>query len=1599
IEGYATEKASLEEALSIKETSQHQLVVELEKSREQLKVLTEEPSALGEEKELLQRLQEVLSSNEKDVEIELLKETQRLVKEKLELHCQADKDRSNLLSHMRVLEMELEDQMARNQELLKKTSEMTDLEQQIQSLEKQLKHQRQFMDEQAVEREHERDDFQQEIHNLEEQLKQALKNHGDSRTYRHHDWSEQDETLETNVKEKVDLNLLIEGKDHLEQQIAERNDEIDKMLMRIQELEQAALSNADASKKCSQLEAELQNMHKIQKELLQSKLDETRHRLPVEGEPDSLLKKELQAERDALQRKEKEAESLAEQLELYREELTNKTEEVLQLNMQLEIQRKQSEQAVQQSQEEYLVLKEEMSSLQLERTHNKPSSSLELLQALLQEKNQEIDHLNEQLLRLQEETSEVEELRSLVEHLRSDQERLRKSKEEDMEQLHEVIEKLQQELEQLGPIRHEVSDSQESLDQLGIGGADNLQAELRNGVKQLEGAYVERESLEETESLCVAELQALQQQLEEKDVLHVAKIEVLETNLQNLQQSSRQNEQALEFLHLEHRNLQEETELLRTHVSQREEAIALFSVQLQKLQDTVREKDTILMDKELEVQTLQEHNMGDMSELRNQLAQSIQSLEATKIDLQNLQEQNVSLQTTLSLNSKEQSDREIKYKEELEELKQCLKEWQNKSQKLAKVVQTQTDGNQNMTKVEAELHLAVSNEQVNAAERLASEREAKLLSTENELSALSNIVDELHTECESWKAEAQRVQQQLKKKEACVAELHSHSQNLGAQVKKLQEALASQEAMISVISVDLQKHSIEDKVNKHIGSTQSDVKQRSFSESLTDSSAWESPDMVRKLEEQAQSLRGLTPFSELSINHSAELDGMKSKSSGCVKQLVQYNLLGSSTSSLSDSVYSLQHSSQKTSPVRETGHPSTDYDSCDDLQSKDGQIETEQSDELDYKLEAGKFQLEEVENLYGIKQKMDLMSGSGLSVQLQKMLSMVHEESCKILELSERPVAKVPSPDRTELQTQRDAWVKERKNLQETIQSLSSALAQAAGEGNKESSSSDWRRDLLESVQALLESEREYLRLELQSQLHHGTGDNNSLSEKVEHLIKEQEEQKRLVLEHVLAMDRNSLLSEIQDLRSQLRLAHLQNQEKLQQLQDALISTEEKGHTKEHQLRKQVELYDYKLQQEAAIAEDLKGSLLREQERSTEQHKLLLQEQSTGSQLRTEIEELQLELENLKRQRKEMQIEATKLRNDLDGKEEALSVLMQTVQTQREVESQRFEEEKHIIQQKLAHREKSVQESFLSLEEHKKLNAKISAALLQEQTCASNLRKELEIEQSRCKALLAQEHKKLSETETELEKEKQYSLSLSSALNLERNVVEQLRQQQSQELCRQEEERHQERKVVLTLQNQLEEERRSARGLGAMMEKTQKQAVDARSQLESEVQACREEMQKEREATVKLRALLEALQSQKQQLDSVLEQQKEREIRLQKERDQYQAQLLIFQEEERVRAKECEKEITRSKQAEVIRAREEEQERRIMDLQLQHDRDKRRIQELQHMLADLEEQERALASRKNQAWTDAASPTKKCGFTDQSDAESLAATTSHCTTS
>ncbi|XP_053554864.1 pericentrin isoform X2 [Bombina bombina] len=1606
INGFTAEKASMEEVLSGKENAEHFLAVELEKSHEQLKILTQESSVFGYSKEVLLKLQEILSGNVQDVEMELVKETERLTREKLELHCQAKKDRSNLLSQMKVLEMELEEQMSRNQELLKKTTEVSDLQQQIQSLEKQLKNQRQFMDEQAVEREHERDDFQQEILKLEEQLKQALKNQGDSRTHGLHEWSVQLETLEAKVKEKdADCNLLLQGRNDLEQQIAESNDELDKMLMRIQELEQAALSNAEAAKKCSKLEAELQNMVQKEQELLQdkdalqhqqlnnvlqisalqSKLDEARHRLPLEAEPGNDIKEQLLAEREALFKKEKEAESLYAQLEQFSENLMNKTEEIRQLKLQLEMVHKQSELTIHQIKEENSQLKDDLSSLQMHWDHKKDNSSLKFPQALLQEKNQEIDHLNEQLVRLQHElesvitdsqSTEIEDLRSLVEHLRSDLERVQKDKEEEVEQLHEVIEKLQHELEQLGPNRHEVSDSQESLDQLGLGEVENLQKELRKGSREASGEKAteidkDMSVKEDLQQLYVHEIEELQHQLKEKEVLFKTEVEVLEQNLHNLKESNRQQKHELSSLHMQDSSLQEERDLLMTRLTQREAEVADLSNQIQDLEDALRQREASLIEMELLVRTVQEQRAADISELECQLAQRDACLELSGTELKELHahssvmnaelcEQKAALQEILEKCSKEQPEKEEKYKYEITELKQHLSESKGKVQTLTKALQMLETHKNLQSPLISEPYLTSQTEKMTSTELAAVDGSDELHKTVAFLTRIQNELAELKSDCHCRGVIDQVLQQQLE----------VHFQSRGAQVQKLQADQVYQQNLDTALLEEQARKRTNNLQNKDTSVLRSPVRTRSYTESLPDLSTWDSPEMVRKQEDHIYNMRVITSLSDLSIDHSTDLPS---------KSFATHEL-GSCSLSLVESCYSLPHSSdtQRTSLVGGTESISGDSSS---YEYKRSNIKCDKSDELDYAEDVKKVEVESADVLLPSEQpevedtemqqsseELDIHSRSERmhSVHLQNMLQMVHEESCKILALSEQPVRQMASSPRAQ-PVSHITWQQEKQNLQDAIQSLCTALAKASEKLKKDvhDIGEDWRGELLNCVHSLLESEREYLHMELHSHLSQPfTGDKGSLMERVDHVAKEQELQKRLVLEHLLASDRNSLLSEIQDLRSQMKISHLQNQEKLQQLQETLISTEEKGCTKEHQLRKKVELLEYKLQQEVSISEDLKSSLCREKERASEQHKLLIAEQSSANQLRTELGDARSEQERLINSHMELKTEMTRLRDLLKHKEEEVSEYLHSGQMKQEQLNQKTEEEKILVQQIQELKEKTLQELTLSLEEQRVQKKQLSVALHHEQSCNSNLRNELQIEQSRFEALLTQERSKLLEAIQELEKEKLHIQSLQSALTQEHAKLEQLRFQHTQELSRQEQEKLQEHNKVLALQNQLAEERSQAKELVVMIEKTKQQTVSSKRQLEAEVQASQENTRKEQETSSKLRAMLESLQSQKNQMEITLQRFRERESYLQKERDQYQAQLLTLQEQERTWTKEREKERKKEQQAEIKAEREEERERRILDLQLQHERDQHRIRELQNMLADLDEQERALASRK-----------------------------------
>ncbi|XP_071418949.1 pericentrin isoform X8 [Pithys albifrons albifrons] len=1258
IEGYVAEKAALEEALSLKEESERRLVVELENMRERFQELTQEQAILG-----------------------LLKEVEFLSKEKLDLQCQAEKDHSNLRSQMKVLEVELEEQLHSNQDLATQLLEVAELKQQIKVLEKQLRNQRQFMDEQAIEREHERDDFQQEIQKLEEQLKLSSKSQpsGQPRECRNYELILQVESLQAELREKMDdYNKLLLEKEQKHEEITARDKEIEKLLAQIQDLKG---SSAEVSKTVHGLEQQLQKMKKVETDLkqdkealqqqqynnllqisaLQSKLDEARHRVPVDGTAAPELKEQLQAEHEALKAKEREIASLLDQLEQYKDNLSSKNEEIMQLNLQLEVQKSLSTSSISQLKAENAHLKEDLTKLHVKQSQDlgiNDSSALSFPQALLEEKNQEIDHLNEQMKRLQQ------ELENALEN---------KEKDEVMFDLT---------TQNTNP-KTQIKQSQENI------------------------------------------------LLKELDMIHSS----------------------------------EEDQGLKKHCQQ----------MLEVHQTPNSPKHNLDIDKD------------------------------TSKDFQNL---------VVSMSS--WGSPEIMRKQD------------------------------NSLELQPVLHLTPFSEPENT--------DLEMLHTRSSLQGDNSV-----------------------------SLGYPHLDETGSGNAVVGGGRRSPAFSESTYSVD-------------------------------DDDDDEDEDMQEKMLQMREA-------DNLPLTPSDLQDDVRSRAS----------VISSTSSSLA---------AQLKQELQRSDHLSANAMACLHYQGVFPDI------------------------MESVKER------EVLSPQLKTVLKMVYEESQKILALSEHPfgfreLKKVP-----QTQVVMEGWQKEGLALLDAIQSLRDYLGKVAERGDKETSgvAADWRGELLQAVQNVFEKERNVLQIDLKSHFSNpASGDASSLVEKLEYIMKQQEEQRQMVVEHLFSSDRNSLLWEIQDLRAQLRLTHLQNQEKLQQLQETLTKAEDHGNKQEHQLRRKVELLEYKLQQEKSIVSDLHSSLSEEQKRSSETCDLLNQEKAT---LKSALHDSEQENERLQKSLEELQREINQLRFELEKKEKDLAAALEELQAEQLKESELrgwAEEQQHQHKKAEDEKTKAVEELQAALDVQVVQNRQLVVSLEHERTVAANLRKELQIEQSRCEALLSQEHTKLRDLQKDLDAEKNRSLELLQSLNHERVLTEQLSMRLKEGASCQHRESLLEQAFVQQLQAQLEEERSRTRELAAVIEKMHQKAIQSQRQLEAEVQMCCEETQKEREVSDKLRATLESLQAQKQEVIHSLEAQKEREAKLKADWEQLQSLFRMLKEQDKTKKEEREGEQRQQQQSEQEKQQgwQKDQER-MQNLEWQQQRDEQRIKELQEVLAVLEERGRNLSTPNHQ---------------------------------
>ncbi|XP_059244383.1 pericentrin [Mustela nigripes] len=480
--------------------------------------------------------------------------------------------------------------------------------------------------------------------------------------------------------------------------------------------------------------------------------------------------------------------------------------------------------------------------------------------------------------------------------------------------------------------------------------------------------------------------------------------------------------------------------------------------------------------------------------------------------------------------------------------------------------------------------------------------------------------------------------------------------------------------------------------------------------------------------------------------------------------------------------------------------------------------------------------------------------GTG-SMSMNALLQMVCDESQHILALSERHGP--PSTlSKGKPSAPLECFPREGSRLLEAVPALRRHETLALHKGEKEPPDTclDWR-EFLQVVQEASGREWEVLRAELQPQAcAPDPGDHSSLLQRLEKVVQEQgrpvAESVTLLppfpprlsgclqeksLEHLRLSDRSSLLAEIQALRAQLRMTHLQNQEKLQQLCGALTSAEARGSRQEHQLRRQVELLAYKVEQEKRIASDVQKTLKEEQEKAGSARKLLAVEQTAVRDLRAELRECKQDNERLLASLSEAQKEVLQLRSVLDGKESSLKAALQELECERGKEHAlrgRLEEQRlrHLREEGQSSKTLEVPgrrgqwaagpvgggasgrwgwrgpspplpvgmcpaagrdggifivthgcwgwtggtELRTALEQQCAQSSRLRVALEHEQTATDNLRRELQIEASRCEALLAQEQGQLCELRRSLEAEKGRSRELAAALRHERLLTEQL---------------------------------------------------------------------------------------------------------------------------------------------------------------------------------------------------------------------------------
>ncbi|XP_028252082.1 pericentrin isoform X2 [Parambassis ranga] len=1584
VEGYIAEKAVLEESLQQKEAQEERLVEELEDLKvklHQLQSLSAELDSLRlkhqeltEEHTIILRQKEHLSAGLGEREKALLAETERLTQDRLDLQRKAEKDHNSLSLRLRTLERELEEQETKGLETeLQNKTHTEDLNQHVQALEKQLKHNRQFIEEQAVEREHERDEFQQEIHRLEAQLRQTAT--VDNKGHRV-------DSLQAIIKDKTeDHASLLSANQQAQRDIAERNEEIDKLTGRIRELEQALLNSAESNRAISQLEQELhraklreqeltqdkqaleqqQLSNRLQISALQSKLDETRHCYHDNiRDPTQELRDALDTAQQSLHGKEQEAEVLLGQLETVQRDLSIKEVELKHLTLQLELITNKNAEHVNELQEQIDTLKENVSALtklkekeehaEAEETEEETFSS-----ALLQEKNQEIDHLNTEIQRLEQELEntrdskaveiELEDLRSQVEHLQSEISRVRQDKQEEEERLHEVISTLQAELATLGPNLHEVSDSQDG-DSINPSPAPSpepqhytLQEQERRGVPtslkhelslshsassrslrsrfkalqcQLETAVAEKEGLERLLLTQEEEYRGHGEEFGKRLKAEREKSDELNCLITQKEAELEEVKAQVE----EEREMRDSLKVKAEEASALHEEKACLNALILKLQNNeqerVREIET-LKTKEEEMKT----EMEVLRETSLTLERQVQEVRAEVVDMEELvAEEREKIKTLETVKGELFAEREAlrrrerQLQEEIERLRQEVNSMkaliQDMTTKLSEMEISQEESQKEVL-THAEVTLAKADAALRQkeveVERLRAEHQdlrVELTAVKQGLSSSTERAEKLHKEGET--------------KDRALVDLETDNQRLKAELQDLQENLAVQEEELAYQQRELQQlqqQCYQQNTLPHLQEyPQKDISQRAFEDTVSrDEASLSSPEVLRRLECSEDRLPERLHTSVLDSRLS-ELSAMNSTGLGVLQVRNSPRV-----------VMEPPHSRTLTpDPATQSTH-------------------------------------------------------SPRSVSVSDNFSMLDSlDADKVRELDELDLTTPPSPFRSTSSLSAPEWASD-------------------GYGSNVSSELGAKlRVELEQTERLDAQFVEYLRCRGMNPTVNTDSAAGSMSYSDDLLSPELQGLLKKVYQEscrILTLSQRRAAPSTQPHVSDFKSPSMSQIQRHPEDSSAPLDHQDKSLSNPPMSWQQ----EKRALQETVIA--LRELLCRMAQRHTETdyrssdnwpRDQLLSDRGAESQLRAELEESQEQLKCAHNTQQEQKNKILSLRMIVEDGEDAL----RREQIRVHELQQQLEQERALSLRKNKEEVEKQEAVQVSAEQHRSEVMFLKGQVEQERVACSNLRRELQIEQSRSLLL----EKRLEDTQKELENEHQCSahqqeLSLQEKSRLERLLTEaesrlaeihskladshrKLDEERDRCTKRLDELSHQQeadaardRKFIVDLRSQLEHERRQGEELAAVTDKLRAELLQSRRKWEEEDRTRREELHREQEAATRHRVAMETLKEQKEEASRSLEIERERSRQQGVELAELKERLRLLKDKEREREEQWERERRKERQQQMERDRRQERtNNKLSELELLRQQDQQRLQDLQHTLAELERDERQMAAQR-----------------------------------